>query len=64
MRGDEGLRTLPIVVLSGSANPRDVSFCYANGANAYHVKRVDHGLHRQMLEQVFAYWLGSAVLPT
>ena len=63
IRRDQGLRALPVVVLSGSANPRDLQFCYAQGANAYHVKPVDHALHLTMLHAIFAYWLGSAVLP-
>jgi len=63
IRNDATLQPLPLVVLSASASPRDLQFCYANGANAYHVKPVEHGLHLQVLQQIFAYWLGSAVLP-
>ena len=57
------LRTLPVVVLSASANPRDLNFCYASGVNAYHVKPVAHGAHLQVLEKIFGYWLSSVVLP-
>ena len=63
VRSDDALRTVPVVVLSASANARDLQFCYANGANAYHVKPVDHGLHLKVLQNIFAYWLGSVVLP-
>lgn len=63
IRRDQDLKALPVVVLSGSANPRDLQFCYAQGANAYHVKPVNHSLHLEMLRAIFAYWLGSAVLP-
>lgn len=63
IRNDVTLKTLPLVVLSGSANPRDLQFCYLQGANAYHVKPVDHAMHLQVLQQIFAYWLGSVVLP-
>ena len=61
---DAQLRSIPLVVLSTSANPRDVDFCYAHGANAYHVKPVSHGEHLTTLQTVFAYWLGNMVLPT
>ena len=64
IKQDERLRALPLVVLSTSANPRDLAFCYASGANAYHVKPVNHLLHLQVLEQIFGYWLTSVVLPT
>ena len=63
IRQDPALQTLPVVVLSASANPRDLQFCYAGGANAYHVKPVEHGRHLQLLQTIFAYWLGSVVLP-
>lgn len=64
IKQDEHLSTLPVVVLSTSANPRDLVFCYANGANAYHIKPVNHLVHLQVLEQIFGYWLTSVVLPT
>lgn len=63
IRRDAALQTLPLVVLSASANPRDLQFCYAHGANAYHVKPVEHALHLRLLQQIFAYWLGSVTLP-
>jgi CheY-like chemotaxis protein len=63
VRSDGALGALPVVVLSASASTRDLQFCYANGANAYHVKPVDHALHLKVLRDVFAYWLGSVVLP-
>ena len=62
IRNDDRLKTLPIIVLSTSNNPIDLKFCYNNGANAYHVKPVDHVLHLQALQQIFAYWLGSVSL--
>ena len=64
MHADALLRAIPLVVLSTSANPRDVDFCYAFGANAYHVKPVSHGEHLLVLQTLFAYWLVNAVLPT
>ena len=61
---DALLSAIPLVVLSTSANPRDVDFCYAHGANAYHVKPVSHGEHLMVLQTLFTYWLGTVVLPT
>lgn len=63
IRNDAAFKTLPLVVLSASANPRDLQSCYACGANAYHVKPVDHTQHLQVLQQIFTYWLGSVMLP-
>ncbi len=62
IRPNEALRALPIVVLSTSSNPRDVDFCYVCGANAYHVKPVQYGEYRQLLEQILGYWLSRVIL--
>ena len=58
------LRAMPTVVLSTSSNPRDIEFCYAHHANAYHAKPVSHTAHLQILQDIFSYWLGRALLPT
>lgn len=63
IKQDDRLRAVPLVVLTTSANPRDLHFCYASGANAYHVKPVQYREHLKILEHVFTYWLKSAVLP-
>jgi CheY-like chemotaxis protein len=63
VRSDPVLGTLPVVVVSASANPRDLQFCYANGANAYHVKPTAHAMHLKLLQEILDYWLGSVVLP-
>jgi two-component system response regulator len=57
IKQNEQLRLLPLVVLSGSANPCDLDFCYANSANAYHVKPVSYADHLKVLEHIFGYWL-------
>ena len=54
---------IPIIVMSTSANPRDLSFCYEHGAKAYHVKPVSHPEHLKILQSIFDYWLRCVVLP-
>lgn len=63
IKEDPALRHLPVVVLTTSANPRDLAFCYHAGANAYHVKPIRYADHVQVLLGVFSYWLGSVALP-
>ncbi|MFM8332669.1 MAG: response regulator [Candidatus Methylumidiphilus sp.] len=63
IKADPRLRQLPVIVLTTSANPRDLQLCYESGANAYHVKPVRFPDHLALLQQIFAYWLGSTVLP-
>lgn len=63
IRTDPSLRSVPVVVLSTSSNPRDVDYCYAQGANAYHVKPVRYDQHLDLLNEIFTYWLQGVALP-
>ncbi|MDP3231550.1 MAG: response regulator [Myxococcales bacterium] len=63
IKGDDALERFPVVVFSTSADPRDLAFCYAAGANAYHVKPVRYPDHLQLVIDIFTYWLGRVVLP-
>lgn len=62
IKSDERLQHIPVVVLTTSANPKDVAFCYRSGANAYHVKPVRHAEYRTLLRELLHYWL-SVVTP-
>ncbi len=53
---DGGVST-PIVVLSTSAHPGDVSACYELGAKGYVRKPVDLERFRTIVSTVLAYWL-------
>jgi len=63
IKADPLLKTIPVVVVTTSANPRDVDYCYQNGANAYHVKPVRYPDHLQMLSGLLNYWLGAVIRP-
>lgn len=63
MKSNEKLRSVPVVVISGSLNPRDVDFCYQQGLSAYHVKSVNHATHLHTLQIIFTYWLTMVLLP-
>jgi two-component system, response regulator len=64
IKTDPSLKEIPLVVLTTSANPKDVAFCYQAGANAYHVKPVRHDHYLLLLRAVLRYWLTSATLRT
>jgi len=57
------LKDLVIVVLTMSANPKDLAFCYEVGANAYHVRPLRYTEHLGVLLDVFNYWLTRVALP-
>ena len=62
IRADPELSCVPVVILSTSANPRDVNYCYAHGANAYHVKPVRYEQHLELGDEIFSYWLERVLL--
>lgn len=62
IKGDTSLKSFPVVVLSTSNNPRDLEFCYAAGANAYHIKPMRYPDHLQIVIDLLRYWLGRVAL--
>lgn len=63
IKADTSLKKIPLVVLTTSANPKDVVFCYEAGANAYHIKPVRHDHYLLLVRSLLHYWLESATLP-
>jgi CheY-like chemotaxis protein len=64
LRQNPKLRTLPVVILSTSGNPKDLDYCYNEGANAYHTKPVDYPEHLDTVCRIFEYWLEGVMLPS
>lgn len=57
IRANESTRTLPVVVLTTSAEPFDVDASYALGANSYIRKPVDFEQFLAAIRQIGLYWL-------
>jgi CheY-like chemotaxis protein len=56
MRTDQGLSTIPVVVLTGSKDDEDLRECMALGAEGYLVKPFKVGNVRDILTEVQCYW--------
>jgi two-component system response regulator len=56
-------RTIPVVVLTTSADERDVAACYEMGANTYIQKPVDFDGLMTAIRQLKEYWFEIALLP-
>jgi two-component system response regulator len=63
LRQDERTRRLPIVMLTASDNPRDVTNIYNLGANSYLRKSFDFDEFAQTIQQVVAYWVHLNTAP-
>ncbi|HXE58499.1 MAG TPA: response regulator [Gemmatimonadales bacterium] len=57
IRGEAGLRRLPVVMLSGSREPGDIATAYELGANSYLVKPVGLGPLVDLVRAIRYYWL-------
>lgn len=63
IKDDEDLKSIPVIVLTTSSNPKDIAACYRRGANSYLVKPVDYGRFKQALQTMIDYWFQTATLP-
>lgn len=59
LRGQPGLRRLPVVVLTSSGEPDDVNRAFDLGANSYLVKPGSADALREMVRTLDAYWAGN-----
>lgn len=60
---DPALMDIPIVVLTNSSNPLDVTGAYREGANTYFQKPMDYDGLLGLMHMVTTYWLQIAKLP-
>ena len=60
---DDRLRSIPVVVLSSSDRPEDVTQSYAAGANSYVTKPATASGLRDGVSALARYWMDLATLP-
>ncbi len=63
IKADEGLRTIPTVVLSSSDRPQDVADSYELSANSYVTKAASLSGVREGVRDMARYWLEVSTLP-
>ncbi|WP_425073403.1 response regulator [Sagittula sp. S175] len=63
LKRDPQTTALPVVVMSGSADPGDIHRCYEAGANSYLVKPGDLDGLTEVIQRVRDYWFGLVALP-
>lgn len=63
LRSREATKRIPVVIFSTSSSAQDITWCYENGANSYHVKDMNYDAFRSAVEQFSSYWFKAARLP-
>jgi CheY-like chemotaxis protein len=63
MQEDIDLRAIPVVVLSSSDRPEDITASYARGANSYVTKPASMAGLREGVGALARYWIDIASLP-
>lgn len=57
VKGDERTETIPVVILTGSKEERDLLACYQLGVNSYIQKPVNFDEFKETARQLGVYWL-------
>lgn len=57
------LKTIPVIVLSTSSNPKDIEDCYQFGANSYMLKPININELKISMKMMLDYWFQAAILP-
>jgi len=63
IKGDEQLRAVPVIVVSGSLNPADVERAYRLHANAYVAKPIEPKAFLEAVRSIEEFWLQVVTLP-
>ena len=64
IKQDEQLKTIPVVVMTTSSNPRDIEDCYRSGVNSYMLKPTNIEQLKASIQLFIDYWYKVVVLPT
>lgn len=63
LKEDEKLRQIPVIILTTSADTRDIEECYRMGANSYVQKPVSFDGLIEAIRRLKEYWFEMALLP-
>jgi two-component system, response regulator len=63
IKQDNALKRIPVIILTTSADERDIAACYHAGANTYVQKPVSFEGLIEAIKRLKAYWFEIALLP-
>ena len=62
IKQDNRLSAIPTVIFTTSANPKDLEFCYNNGANSYLLKPLSLEKFQRSVRILIDYWFEAVTL--
>ncbi|HEY9881572.1 MAG TPA: response regulator [Leptolyngbyaceae cyanobacterium] len=63
IKQNDQLKSIPVIVLTTSSNPKDVEACYRYGANSYILKPMGIKALADTLQMCINYWFTLSLLP-
>lgn len=63
VKGDDALRSIPVLVLAGAADEADVAATYRLGANGHLPKPASFEQYENIVRLLEEFWFGAAKLP-
>jgi len=63
IKEDQGLRCIPVVILTTSSASEDITKTYSNHANCYITKPVDFDQFLKVVQSIESFWLTVVELP-
>lgn len=63
VKNDPLLQSIPIIVLSTSQSPSDISFCYRSHGNCFISKPVEIDRFSDIVHLIESFWLNAVCLP-
>jgi CheY-like chemotaxis protein len=63
IKGDAGLRSIPVIMLTGSQADIDICKSYELRANGYIVKPINFDRLQEIVTSIESFWLNLVVLP-
>jgi CheY-like chemotaxis protein len=64
IKQNNALRSIPVIILSTSADPRDIEQCYRAGANSYVRKLLGTEALLRLMRSIKEYWLDTVIFPS
>lgn len=64
IKHDDGLKHIPVVILTSSESEKDISSAYQSFVNSYLVKPMDYEKFLKLVEELGLYWMGWNRQPT